>query len=94
MSTTTIRMPEDLKEKVARAAKRAGKTSHGFILDAISEKADLEDRRADFVETAERRHDGIAASGMTIPWSQMRKYLERRADGAPAVRPKARRLAR
>jgi predicted transcriptional regulator len=93
MSTTTIRIPNELKEKVARVAERTGKTPHSFILEAISEKAELEERRANFIETAERRYDSIVASGMTIPWAQMRKYLERRTAGEAVVRPKPRRLA-
>lgn len=94
MSTTTIRLPKDLKDKVARAAERAGKTPHGFILEAIAEKADLEERRAAFIETAEQRYARIAASGKTVPWSEMRQYLERRIAGARSTRPKPRRLAR
>jgi predicted transcriptional regulator len=38
MSTTTIRLPDELKARVARAAKRAGTTAHGFIVEAIAEK--------------------------------------------------------
>jgi len=87
MSTTTIRLPDDLKARVAEVAKEAGMTPHGFILEAIAEKAALAERRADFEAEAERRHAGIAASGKTIPWDEMRSYLERRvtgqADGAP-----------
>ena len=94
MSTTTIRLPKELKDKVARAAERAGKTPHGFILEAIAEKADLEERRAAFIETAEQRYARIAASGKTVPWSEMRQYLERRIAGARSTRPKPRRLAR
>ena len=41
MSTTTIRLPKDLKERLVRAADRAGTTPHGFILEAIAEKTDL-----------------------------------------------------
>jgi predicted transcriptional regulator len=52
MSTTTIRLPEDLKARVTAAAKRAGTTSHNFILEAIAEKADQEERRGDFHDTA------------------------------------------
>ena len=37
MSTTTIRIDDDLKVRVAAAAQRAGKTAHAFILDAISQ---------------------------------------------------------
>ena len=32
---TTIRLPNDLKARVAAAAKRAGTTAHSFILEAI-----------------------------------------------------------
>jgi predicted transcriptional regulator len=94
MSTTTIRLSKELKDKVARAAERTGKTAHGFILEAIAEKADLEERRAAFVEGAEQRYANIVASGKTVAWSDMRQYLARRISGSRPARPKPRRLAR
>lgn len=94
MTTTTIRLPEELKAKVTAAAARAGTTAHAFILDAIAEKTANEERRADFDAQAEERHAKVVASGMTIPWSDMRAYLERRIGGKPAKRPAARKLAR
>lgn len=94
MSTTTIRLPEELKARVAAAAERAGTTSHNFILEAIAEKADSAERRADLADVAEQRYAGIVASGKTIPWSEMRRYLEDRVAGKKAKRPTARKLAR
>jgi predicted transcriptional regulator len=94
MSTTTIRLPEELKARVAAAAKRAGTTSHNFILEAIAEKAEQEERRGEFHDTAERRYAEIVASGKTIPWTEMRRYLEDRLAGKNVRRPKARKLAR
>jgi predicted DNA-binding protein len=94
VSTTTIRLPEELKARVAAAAERAGTTSHNFILEAIAEKADSAERRADLADVAERRYAGIVASGKTIPWAEMRRYLEDRAAGKKAKRPAARKLAR
>ena len=94
MSTTTIRLSKELKAKVARAAERAGQTPHSFIVDAIAEKADLEEQRASFIETAEQRYARIVASGKTLGWSDMRQYLERRLARARPVKPKPRRLAR
>ncbi len=94
MSTTTIRLPKDLKERLARAAERAGTTPHGFILEAIAEKTDLEERRSTFLDTAEQRYADIVTSGKTVPWSEMRRYLERRLTGSRASRPKPRPLAR
>ena len=94
MATTTIRIPVALKARVAVAARRSGKTAHGFILEAIVEKATQEERLADFHDVADERYAGIVASGKTIPWSEMRKYLEKRLTGRSAKRPHAKKLAR
>lgn len=94
MSTTTVRLPEELKARVARAAKRAGTTAHGFILEAIAEKAAQEERRAEFDAVAEERYARLAASGKTIPWQEMRGYLEARIAGKAAKPPVARKLVR
>ena len=94
MSTTTIRLPDDLKSRVTVAAKRAGTTAHGFILEAIAEKTERAEHRADFDAVAEDRYAGIAATGKTIPWQEMRAYLEARMAGKATKRPVARKLAR
>lgn len=93
-NTTTIRLPEDLKARVAAAAERAGTTAHSFILEAIAEKADADERRSDFHRVAEERYARIAESGTTIPWQEMRAYLEARVSGKKPRRPIARKLAR
>lgn len=94
MSTTTIRIPEDLKARVTAAAEREGTTAHGFILEAIAEKAAEAERRAEFHDIAESRYASIAATGKTIPWPEMRAYLENRITGKKPRRPNAKKLAR
>src|SRR5438067_13101766 len=74
MSTTTIRLPQELKARVAAAAKKAGTTAHSFILEAIAEKADEEERRSDFHDVAEKRYSQVAASGKAMPWGEVRTY--------------------
>ena len=88
-TTTTIRLPEDLKARIASAAERAGKTTHSFILEAIAEKAELEEQRAGLDAEADARFARIVASGKTIPWTDMRHYLEERISGKQAPRPVA-----
>ncbi len=94
MSTTTIRLPQHLKERVARAAERTGTTAHSFILSAIAEKAEQEEQREAFHALAEDRYQKIAATGKTIPWEDMRRYLEGRLAGQTPARPKARKPSR
>jgi predicted transcriptional regulator len=93
-NTTTIRMSADLKARVAVAAERAGVTSHSLILDAIAQKIEQDELRADFEGIAEQRYAAAIASGKSIPWHEMRTYLQRRIAGKTAARPRARKLTR
>lgn len=93
MSTTTIRLTEELKERVARAAQSAGTTAHSFILEAIADKADLVERRTGFHAEAQARLGKLTATGKTVGWADMRRYLQERASGQAALRPVKRKLA-
>lgn len=92
MSTTTIRLPDDLKARVAEAAKRAGTNSHNFILEAIVEKTEQAEARFGLDAEAVQRYARIVDSGHTIPWEEMRRYLEGHAAGKSVQRPMARKL--
>ncbi len=94
MPTTTIRLPDDLKARVVAAAEHAGTTSHNFILQAIAEKTEQEEQRRAFNDLADQRYANIIATGKTIPWNEMRAYLEGRMAGETAKRPIARKLRR
>jgi predicted transcriptional regulator len=94
MSTTTIRLPDELKARLTAVAKRAGSTPHNFILEAIAEKTDEAERRTNFSDVAEERYAAIIASGKAIPWNEMRAHLEARLAGKKLPPPKAKKLAR
>ena len=94
MSTTTIRLPEELKVRIARAAERAGKTPHSLIVEAIAEKAEMEELRADFDAEADARFHKLLETGKSISWPDMRAHLEERVAGLreqPSVAKKRRR---
>ena len=89
-STTTIRLEESLRTRLAEAADRAGKTAHAFIVDAIAESVDKAELEAAFHRVADERWARVLASGRTVPSSDVHGYLEARARGANPDRPKAR----
>lgn len=93
MSTTTIRLPDDLKGRVAAAAERSGSTTHAFILEAIAEKTAREEKRAGMKNEAEARYARIVDSGEAIAWQDMRRYLMAHATGEAAPAPTPRKLA-
>lgn len=94
MSTTTIRIGDDLKARVAAAAERAGKTSHSFILDAIAQTVKQAELTDSFHQDADERWTKILAKGRTVAWDDMRTYLAARAKGKAPAKPRSRKLAR
>lgn len=87
MSTTTLRLPDDLKARIAEAAKRAGITPHLFMLEAVAEKTEQAEKRADFEAVAGQRYSKILESGEMLDWHEVRDYLKARAAGHSVVRP-------
>ena len=94
MSTTTIRIPDELKTRLSRIAEQEGTSTHGLILEAIAEKAEQAERRADFHAEAERRWAEFLDTGESIPWEDMRRYLTGRIQGKDMPRPVPRKFAK
>jgi predicted transcriptional regulator len=94
MSTTTIRIEDDLKARVAAAAERAGKTTHAFILDAIAQTVEQVELDEDFHRVADERWAKVLATGKTVPWDEAKAYLEARSRGERLRKPSARKLRR
>jgi predicted transcriptional regulator len=94
MSTTTIRLPDELKARIAKAAERAGTSPHSFILDAIAEKTEQAERCADFYAEADQRWAEFLETGDSISWEEARRYLMARVRGEEAQRPVPRKFAK
>jgi predicted transcriptional regulator len=93
MSTTTVRLPDDLKKRLADVAERAGTTSHALILQAISDRVEADEARNRLYDEADRRYAVIAETVQTVPWSEMRRYLKRRVADETTELPTARPLS-
>lgn len=94
MSTTTIRIEEELKARIAAAAHLAGKTAHAFILDAIAQTVEQVEIGEAFHRLADERWTKVLAAGKTVPWDEARVYLEARARGEKVRKPTARNFKR
>ena len=93
MSTTTIRLDEQLKARVTAAAKRAGKSAHAFIVDAIAQNVEQAEMEEQFHGVADERWAKIVATGKAVPWDEARAYLEARARGERPGKPRPRKAA-
>jgi predicted transcriptional regulator len=94
MPTTTIRIEDDLKARIAAAAERAGKTAHAFILDAIAQTVEQDEQDHAFHRLAEQRWANLLSTGQTVAWDDAKSWLEARSRGQAAPRPSPRKPAR
>lgn len=92
MSTTTIRLEDELKERLAAAAERAGKTAHAFIRDAITESVEQAEFDAEMDRICEERWGEFLKTGEGVPWDEAKAYLEATVAGQKAKRPLPRKL--
>jgi predicted transcriptional regulator len=90
MATTTIRVDESLKARIAAAAERAGKTAHAFILDAVVQTVTQDEADAEFDRVADERWAKLLTTGETVPWDDAKAWTEARSRGERRRRPIAR----
>jgi len=94
MSTTTIRIDEHLKSRIAAAAEQAGKSSHAFILDALAETVERIEMEDEMHRVADKRWAALMRTGESVAWDDAKSYLQARAAGKKAPRPTARKPTR
>jgi predicted transcriptional regulator len=94
MSTTTIRIEDELKARVAAAAEQMGKSAHAFIVDALAERVEQVEQDAAFHALADQRWANIRSTGKTVAWDDAKAYLATRANGEKTRKPTARKLGK
>lgn len=89
MSTTSLKLPEDLKQLAVAAAKYQGVTPHAFMVDAIRAAAVAAEKRAVFVSDAVASRTEIRKSGKGYSAAEVHAYVQARARGRVVPKPKA-----
>jgi len=92
MSTTTVRIDDELKERIGAAAKRAGQTPHAFIVEAVAARVAEDEEAAELEHLADERWARFQADGRSVGLDQASAYLTERARGGKPPKPKARKL--
>lgn len=89
MSTTSLKLPEDVKQLAVLAAKHRGVTPHAFMVEAIRAAAVAAEKRAGFVSDALASRAEAVESGMGYPAAEVHAHLRLRAQGKSSPKPRA-----
>jgi len=89
MSTTSLKLPEELKLRASTAAEELGISTHAFMVGAIRQAADAVEQRTQFVAQALAARSEMLQSGQGHDANEVRAYLRARLADPAAARPGA-----
>jgi predicted transcriptional regulator len=88
MTTTSLKLPEDLKRRTIDAAEQLGVSPHAFMVDAIARATERTERRTAFVVEAAARLADMRKTGKGVPADQVHDYLKERIAGNKPRKPR------
>lgn len=80
-ATTTLKLPDTLKARIANAAEAVGKTSHAFMIDALQAQTELAERRREFVNAAIMAEQEVAQYGLVYDADEVFSYMRAKLEG-------------
>lgn len=87
-SATTIKLPDELKQRIAPLAEAAGKTAHAWMVEALDRQAAMSEAREAFLRDAEASAAEVDAGGALYAAEDVAAYLLSRTAAKPAARPR------
>ena len=91
-ASTTLKLPERLKRRIAPLARSVGKTPHGFMVEAIELQTALSERRREVLGDALAAREQVAEYGLVYDGDEVLSYLKARLEGRKPARPSKRKL--
>ena len=89
MSTTSLKLPTDVKQLAITAAKRQGISPHAFMVSAIRAAATNAEKRAQFVAGAVTARADAIECGEGYAAEDVHAYLRAKVHGQSVDKPKA-----
>ena len=86
--STTLKLPEHLKKRIAPLAKSASQTPHAWMIEALETQAKLAEKRSGFIDSARAAEKEVAETGVVYRAEDVHRYIRARASGKKRVRPK------
>ena len=86
--TTSLKLPEDLKDRIATQAHGVAQTPHAYMVEAIAEKVGRDEKRQEFIDSARESVAHFKRTGIAYALEDVEPYILKRAAGKKAARPK------
>jgi len=85
--TTTLKLPEELKTRIAPLAEAEGKSPHAWMIEALEEHVTKSEAYAAFVAEALEADHEMTETGLGYAMEDVHEYLLAKLEGKPMKRP-------
>lgn len=93
-TSTTLKLPDQLKARIAPLADSTAKTPHAWMIEALEAQARLAEMRQSFIGDALASAAEVDAGGALFAMQDVHEYIISKAAGKPAKRPKPASIAK
>ena len=87
---TSIKLPEDLKKRVARVVKDTQQSAHAFMVEAIRQETERAEKRRGFLADAYAARAEFQRSGSGYALAEVKAHYRARLQGKRSRKPKLR----
>ena len=91
-NTTSLKLPDDLKERVGALAQGVAQTPHAYMVEAIAEKVARDEKHQDFLKSGVEAAAQFKRTGIVYAHWEVMRYLRKRVTGKKARKPKPTRI--
>ncbi len=87
MATTSLKLPDELKQRVNALAALANKSPHAFMVDAIAEQTERIEEDCAFLARAEASLQHYRAAGIAYDADEVNAYFRAKIQGVELPKP-------
>ncbi|MGH8673762.1 MAG: hypothetical protein ACREVG_05585 [Burkholderiales bacterium] len=88
VAATSLKLPKHLKERIERLSRRAGESTHAYMLRALEGHVTAEERYQAFLTDGVRADEAMQRSGLGYAANDVHAYVTARARGRASRRPR------
>ena len=93
-TTTSLKLPDDLKEKISTLAHGVAQTPHAYMVEAIAEKVARDEKRQLFLRDAQHSREEVVRTGTVYGHEEVMSWFRAAATGKKARKPRPTKLKR
>jgi predicted transcriptional regulator len=86
--STTLKLPPELKRRIAKIVEVTGQSPHAFMVDAIRLRAEQAEKRSVMVEAARQAREEVERTGRVYDWKEVREHYRAKLQGRRTTKPK------